>query len=77
MVEPSDAANLHASGSVYRASAGARFAAGIVAGIIGGILMIGFMMGYAHIMGAGLTTPLKVLGAFVYGVEALRCVPES
>jgi hypothetical protein len=39
--------------------------------------MIGFMMGYAHIMGAGLTTPLKVLGAFVYGVEALRCVPES
>jgi len=39
--------------------------------MIGGILMIGFMMGYAHVMGAGLTAPLKALGAFVYGVEAL------
>ena len=66
-----------ASGSARRTSPGAPFAAGIVGGSIGGILMIGFMMGYAHVMGAGLTTPLKALGAFVYGVEALVVGPDA
>jgi uncharacterized membrane protein YagU involved in acid resistance len=77
MVEPSDAANLHASGSVYRASAGARFAAGIAAGIVGGILMMGFMMTYASVTGAGVTMPLKALGALVYGVESLVAGPTA
>jgi hypothetical protein len=71
MAEQRDVARAEASSSARRASPGARLAAGSVAGIIGGILMIGFMMGYAHVMAAGLTTPLKALGAFVYGVEAL------
>jgi len=57
-------------------SPGARFAAGVVSGLIGGILMIGLMIGYAQMTGAGLTTPLKALGAFVYGVEALVMGPE-
>jgi uncharacterized membrane protein YagU involved in acid resistance len=48
-----------------------RFAAGIAAGILGAILMMGFMMAYSSITGAGLTMPLKALGALVYGVEAL------
>jgi len=50
---------------------GRRFAAGITSGIVAAILMIGFMMAYARINGAGATMPLKALGAFVYGVEAL------
>jgi hypothetical protein len=50
---------------------GSRFAAGIVAGILAAILMLGFMMAYSQAMGAGLTMPLKALGALVYGVEAL------
>ncbi len=33
--------------------------------------MMGFMTGYSSITGSGVTMPLKVLGAFVYGVEAL------
>jgi uncharacterized membrane protein YagU involved in acid resistance len=70
-------ARAEASGFAGRTSSGARFAAGILAGTIGGILMIGFMMGYAHVMGAGLTTPLKALGAFVYGVEALVVGPDA
>jgi hypothetical protein len=70
-------ARADASGAARRTSPAARFAAGIVAGIIGGILMIGFMMGYAHVMSAGLTTPLKALGAFVYGVEALVVGPDA
>jgi hypothetical protein len=70
MGEQLDRTRVEASGSVRRTSLGAKFAAGIVAGMIGGILMIGFLMGYAQIMGAGMMTPLKVLGAFVYGVEA-------
>lgn len=65
-----DRTRVEASGSVRRTSAGAKFAAGIVVGTIGGILMIGLMMGYAQVMGAGMMTPLKALGAFVYGVEA-------
>src|SRR4029077_17811761 len=77
MVEGSDAANLHASGFGYHASVGARFAAGIAAGIVGGILMMGFMMTYASVTGAGVTMPLKALGALVYGVEALVAGPKA
>jgi uncharacterized membrane protein YagU involved in acid resistance len=77
MVEQSDAANRNASGSVYRASPGARFAAGIAAGIVGGILMMGFMMAYASVTGVGVTMPLKALGALVYGVEALVAGPKA
>jgi len=55
----------------------AKFLAGVVAGAIGGILMIGFMMGYAEFKGAGMATPLKGLGAFIYGVEALVAGPEA
>jgi hypothetical protein len=62
---------------VRRTSLGARFAAGIVSGGIGGALMLGFMMGYAQYKGAGLMLPLKALGAFVYGVEALVAGPEA
>jgi hypothetical protein len=58
-----------------RGSLGARFGAGIAAGIVGGILMIGFLMTYAGLTGAGLTTPLKAAGALVYGVEALVAGP--
>src|ERR1700724_2589985 len=75
MVEGSHAVNLQASGSVYRA--GARFAAGIAAGMVGGILMMGFMMTYASVSGAGVTIPLKALGALVYGVEALVAGPTA
>src|ERR1700719_4154342 len=77
MVEGSDAANLQASGSVYRTSLGARFAGGIAAGIAGGILMMGFMMTYASVTGAGVTMPLKALAAQVYGVEALVSGPRA
>src|SRR5216683_2785027 len=77
MVEGSEAANLQASGAVYRASPGARFAAGIAAGMVGGILMMGFMMTYASVTGAGVTMPLKALGALVYGVESLVAGPTA
>jgi hypothetical protein len=60
-----DAASLRDRGSL-----GARLVAGIAGGIVGGILMIGFLMGYASLTGAGSTTPLKATGALVYGVEA-------
>ena len=77
MVEGSDAANLQTSGSVSRASPGARFAAGIAAGIVGGILMMGFMMTYARVSGMDVTMPLKALAAQVYGVEALVSGPRA
>jgi len=77
MVEQSDAEKLEVSKSARRASTGARLEAGIAAGIVGGILTIGFMMTYAHVTGAGLTMPLKALGAFVYGVEALVAGPTA
>lgn len=32
---------------------------------------MGFMMAYSSVTGAGITMPLKALGALVYGVEAL------
>jgi hypothetical protein len=50
---------------------GGKFAGGILAGILAAILMMGFLMAYSSATGAGLTTPLKELGALVYGVEAL------
>jgi len=43
--------------------------------MVGGILMMGFMMTYASVTGAGLTMPLRALGAFVYGVESLIVGP--
>jgi hypothetical protein len=76
MVEPANTANTEV-GSEYRASMGARLEAGIAAGIVGGILTMGFMMTYADVTGAGLTMPLKALGAFVYGVEALVAGPPA
>ena len=54
-----------------RVSWGRRFAAGIADGILSAILMMGFMMAYSSATGAGITMPLKALGALVYGVEAL------
>jgi hypothetical protein len=72
-----EGANVEMSGPPRRTSALAKLVAGIIAGIIGGILMTGFMMGYADFTGAGLTTPLKALGAFVYGIEAFVMGPEA
>jgi uncharacterized membrane protein YagU involved in acid resistance len=77
MTEQAEVANREANESAYRASAGAKLAAGIAAGIIGGILMIGFMVIYADKTGAGATTPLKALGALVYGVEAMVAGPTA
>ncbi len=54
-----------------RVSWGSRFAAGVADGILSAILMMGFMMAYSSATGAGVTMPLKALGALVYGVEAL------
>jgi hypothetical protein len=54
-----------------RVSWGGKFAGGILAGILAAILMMGFLMAYSNATGAGLTTPLKEVGALVYGVEAL------
>ncbi|MGA9725710.1 MAG: hypothetical protein WBQ86_24875 [Candidatus Binatus sp.] len=54
-----------------RVSWGRRLAAGIADGILSAILMMGFMMAYSSVTGAGITMPLKALGALVYGVEAL------
>jgi hypothetical protein len=71
MVEVKEAIAPGADSSCDRGSLGARLVAGIAAGIVGGILMIGFLMVYASLTGAGLTTPLKAAGALVYGVEAL------
>jgi uncharacterized membrane protein YagU involved in acid resistance len=56
---------------VDRVSWGRRFAAGIADGLFSAILMMGFMMAYSSVTGAGMTMPLKALGALVYGVEAL------
>src|ERR1700691_3528033 len=77
MAEQARATMREDSGAALHTSAGARFAAGLVSGLVAGILMIGSMMGYAQMTGAGLTTPLKALGAFVYGVEALVVGPEA
>ena len=71
MAEQSDAASIDASASADRISWGKRFVAGIAAGTLGAILMMGFMMTYSSVTGAGVTMPLKALGGIVYGVEAL------
>src|SRR5271155_1451966 len=73
MARPSDIAfaNRARSDSAGRVSWGGRLLAGIADGILSAILMMGFMMAYSNAMGAGLTTPLKDVGALVYGVEAL------
>jgi uncharacterized membrane protein YagU involved in acid resistance len=71
MPEQSDAASLDASASADRVSWDRRLAAGIADGILSAILMMGFMMAYSSVTGAGMTMPLKALGALVYGVEAL------
>jgi uncharacterized membrane protein YagU involved in acid resistance len=57
--------------SADRVSWGSRLVAGIADGILSAILMMGFMMAYSSATGAGVTMPLKALGALVYGVEAL------
>jgi uncharacterized membrane protein YagU involved in acid resistance len=71
MAEQSDTASVDASAAAYRVSWGMRLAAGIADGILSAILMMGFMMAYSSATGAGVTMPLKALGALVYGVEAL------
>jgi hypothetical protein len=75
MVEEKEASAHETDSLPDRGSPGARLIAGIAAGIVGGILMIGFLMIYASLTGAGLTTPLKAVGALVYGVEALVAGP--
>lgn len=67
MAQQSDTASVE----VDRVSWGRRLAAGIADGILSAILMMGFMMAYSSVTGAGMTMPLKALGALVYGVEAL------
>ena len=71
MTEQSDTASVEASASGDRVSWGRRLAAGVADGILSAILMMGFMMAYSSVTGAGVTMPLKALGALVYGVEAL------
>ena len=71
MADQIEAARTEPSEIIRPTSPGARFAAGTVAGVIGGILMMGLLMAYANAKGGDLTTPLKEVGAFVYGVEAL------
>ena len=68
MADPTNTASVDAAD---RVSWGRRFAAGIADGILSAILMMGFMMAYSSFTGAGVTMPLKALGALVYGVEAL------
>jgi hypothetical protein len=77
MVEEQAATAPDADSLRDRGSPGARLVAGIAAGIVGGILMIGFLMTDASLTGAGLTTPLKAVGALVYGVEALVAGPVA
>jgi len=71
MAKQSDTASVDASASADRVTWGRRLAAGIADGILSAILMMGFMMAYSSVTGAGVTMPLKTLGALVYGVEAL------
>jgi hypothetical protein len=44
---------------------------GIISGVIAGIVMAMFAMGYAAMMGMGLLTPLRLIGATLFGVDAL------
>jgi uncharacterized membrane protein YagU involved in acid resistance len=75
MAEQPDVAS--ASVSPDRVSWGRRLAAGIADGIFSAILMMSFMMAYSSVTGAGVTIPLKTLGALVYGVEALVAGPMA
>src|SRR5258708_1513186 len=77
MATQAEAAEMGSSRPVYRTPASARIVAGIAAGTLGGILMIGCMMIYASVTDAGATTPLKALGALVYGVEAFVAGPTA
>jgi len=77
MTEQSDTATEDASTSADRVSWGGRLAAGIVDGILSAILMMGFMIAYSSLTGAGMTMPLRALGALVYGVEALVAGPMA
>jgi hypothetical protein len=77
MVEENEPTAPDADSSRDRESPMARLLAGIAAGILGGILMIGFLMIYASLTDAGLATPLKTVGALVYGVEALVAGPAA
>jgi hypothetical protein len=71
MAEPSDTQSVDATASADRVSWDRRFAAGIADGVLSAILMMGFMMAYSSVSGAGVMMPLKALGALIYGVEAL------
>src|ERR1700740_2377027 len=71
MAQQSDTPSVDASVSADRVLWGRRLAAGVADGILSAILMMGFLTAYSSVIGAGVTMPLKVLGAFVYGVEAL------
>jgi hypothetical protein len=71
MAQQSDTPSVDASVSADRVSWGRRLAAGIADGTLSAILMMGFMTAYSSVTGAGVTMPLKMLGALVYGVEAL------
>src|ERR1700674_4794735 len=77
MAEQSDAASVDASAAVDCLSWGRRLAAGIADGMFSAILMMSFMMAYSSVTGAGVTMPLKALGALVYGVEALIAGPRA
>jgi uncharacterized membrane protein YagU involved in acid resistance len=77
MTEEKEAINPDPHSLRDRGSPAARLVAGIAAGIVGGSLMIGFLMAYASLTGAGLTMPLKAIGAAVYGVEALVAGPVA
>jgi hypothetical protein len=70
MDEQSRAASADAA-FANRVSWAGRFAGGITSGIVAAILMMSFMMAYSSITGVGATLPLRALGGFVYGVEAL------
>ena len=48
-----------------------KLAAGAIAGILAAILMIGSLMAYSGVIGAGVWMPLKTLAGLIYGVEAL------
>jgi uncharacterized membrane protein YagU involved in acid resistance len=71
MAQHSDTGSVDARPFADRVSWSRRIVAGIADGILCAVMMMGFMMAYSSATGAGLTTPLKALGAFVYGVEAL------
>lgn len=48
-----------------------KLAAGAIAGILAAILMMGSLMAYSGVIGAGVWMPLKTLAGLIYDVEAL------